>query len=231
MSRDTWKKIAYSLIFCLLVLLGVQIITNVQSAKTIREVQVPIPSISDLQREYGEERNLTSGDVRSLYNKLISDISQKWENEVLEFNRHSMELDLPSDHTGSTDFDRQVIIPKKVERLIPINTIARGLNLLRHRIRLYCRTRDAEVSPIVLALRDVWVHGVAGMLDWTHPDNLVHRVGVEVPSCLMGNENMPCPSYDALKHGRNHDDESIIHSAHRTNEWYNQFAKKESEHE
>ena len=224
------KRLKVLMIFCvtlLLVALGIQISASSQSAQSLENIHVPIPSVSDLQLKYGTERNLSSADVRNLYNKLITDVGEKWERDVFEYNRDAMEQDLPSDHVEDEIQSQHIIIPKKIERIIPVDALARGCNLLRHRIKIYCRARDSETSPIFLAVRDFWVHGISALFDAHRADVSMRELSSEVTSCIAENEDRPCPSYDMLRHAKGCSDDAIIASAKKSNKWYNDFARRE----
>ncbi|KNH06974.1 hypothetical protein XU18_2245 [Perkinsela sp. CCAP 1560/4] len=224
MSKPIFTRITYGLISLLLIVLAIQTVSNFQSSRLIVDVRVPIPTVDDLQQSYGIDRNLTSGDVRALYHKIITEVGQKWERDVIQHNCKSMATDDPSDHIDDSLDNSHVIIPRKVVRIVPGNTVARGCNLLRHRIRLYCRSRDAEVSPVMLSLRDAWVHGVLGMFgDASSPDSFLRGLTVELPSCLANGEDRPCPSYDTLRNVKGKRDDEIIDSSWRSNPWYDKY--------
>lgn len=161
--------------------------------QNLHAASVVIPSIADLRQTYGAEQNLTHEQTRQLYLRIIK------EQKIIRGDEK-----MPASMTVAAWEQSQ----------------AMTCNLLRWRIRLYCRSRDhdggAFVGKFLLPLRDAFwhalnKHSIAALMD--------------IPACLMSSENRPCPSYGALRARKS--SKQILDSCWKTSSVFDRWADTE----
>lgn len=110
--------------------------------------------------------------------------------------------------------------------------VAIGCNLIRHRIKVYVRSRQASLAW-TLRLRDAWAHGVvpffAALMELLSDPRSFDRARVlapllDIPFCLMQHPDYPCPSIMSLAARKRGDYQAIAGRCFHTNEAWTRAA-------
>lgn len=146
-----------------------------------------VPSVSQLQNLYQQPVfGLNASETRCLYLRVLEDRQDALERAVAPY--------VASLDTATTD-----------QQVLRLEQVARAHHMLRHRVRLYARSRDNSIvnQLVFYPFRDSFVYGLIrhGWADtmfalFWRPDvsDLFARV-VEGAVCMRQSEHMPCPSF------------------------------------
>jgi hypothetical protein len=150
-----------------------------------------VPSVSQLQNLYQQPvLGLNESETRCLYLRVLEDRQEALERALAPFVAN---LD-----AATTD-----------QQVLRLEQVARAHHMLRHRVRLYARSRDSSIlnQLIFYPFRDPFVYGLVRhgwgdtlfALFWK-PDvsDLLARVQ-ETAVCMRQSEHMPCPSYALIE--------------------------------